>query len=96
MSPRLLFIALILLLGVEGAGLWLMLNHQVVDVVRVASVADKEVRVASVAVVDFSEVDADTFDVGTRVQMRFRLKFMDKRRGMRHYFWKAVPVAGSE
>ena len=34
--------------------------------------------------------------VGTEVQMRFRLKFLDKRRGMRHYFWKAVPVAGSE
>ncbi len=46
--------------------------------------------------VDFSEVDPETFDVGTEVQMRFRLKFLDKRRGMRHYFWKAVPVAGSE
>jgi 3-hydroxy-3-methylglutaryl CoA synthase len=42
--------------------------------------------------VDFTEVDPETFDVGTETTMRFRLKFVDERRGMRQYFWKAAQV----
>ena len=42
--------------------------------------------------VDFTDVDPETFDVGTRVTMRFRLKHRDARRGMRQYFWKAAPA----
>ena len=42
--------------------------------------------------VDFTEVDPDTFDVGTATTMRFRVKFVDERRGMRQYFWKAAPA----
>ena len=45
------------------------------------------------AMVDFSEVDPETFDVGCPVRMAFRVKHIDKRRGYKTYFWKAVPVA---
>ncbi len=44
------------------------------------------------AMVDFTEVDPDNFDVGTPTTMRFRLKHVDARRGMRQYFWKAAPA----
>ncbi len=44
--------------------------------------------------VDFTEVDADTFDVGTKVNMVFRIREIDGQRGFRKYFWKAVPVSG--
>ena len=33
----------------------------------------------------------ESFDVGTRASMRFRIKHVDERRGMRQYFWKAAP-----
>lgn len=42
--------------------------------------------------VDFTDVEPKTFDVGTRVAMRFRIKHRDARRGMRQYFWKAAPA----
>ena len=41
--------------------------------------------------VEFTEVDPESFDVGTRANMRFRIKHVDERRGMRQYFWKAAP-----
>jgi uncharacterized OB-fold protein len=41
---------------------------------------------------DFTDVDPEQFDVGTEVTMRFRIKFIDKRRGLRQYFWKAAPA----
>ena len=41
--------------------------------------------------VDFTEVDPESFDVGTPTSMRFRIKHVDERRGMRQYFWKAAP-----
>ena len=41
--------------------------------------------------VEFTEVDAESFDVGTPARMRFRIKHVDERRGMRQYFWKAAP-----
>lgn len=43
--------------------------------------------------VDFTEVDAETFDVGTKVRMVFRIRQIDDQRGFRKYFWKAVPVS---
>ena len=42
--------------------------------------------------VDFTDVEPEAFDVGTRVTMRFRIKHVDARRGMRQYFWKAAPA----
>ena len=30
--------------------------------------------------------------VGEEVEMRFRIKEIDRARGYRHYFWKATPV----
>ena len=44
------------------------------------------------AVVDYTEVDANNFDVGTKVRMQFRIKHLDARRGYRTYFWKAAPA----
>ena len=41
--------------------------------------------------VEFTEVDPESFDVGTPTSMRFRIKQVDERRGMRQYFWKAAP-----
>ena len=41
--------------------------------------------------VEFTEVDPESFDVGTQASMRFRIKHVDERRGMRQYFWKAAP-----
>lgn len=41
--------------------------------------------------VEFTEVDPEVFDVGTPTSMRFRIKHVDERRGMRQYFWKAAP-----
>ena len=43
------------------------------------------------AMVDFTEVDPEGFDVGTKVSMHFRIKYRDARRGYRTYFWKAAP-----
>ena len=43
------------------------------------------------AMVDFTEVDPDSFDVGTAVRMHFRIKYFDATRGYRTYFWKAAP-----
>jgi hypothetical protein len=33
------------------------------------------------------------FAVGDAVGMRLRIKSLDRRRGFRTYFWKAVPAA---
>ena len=40
---------------------------------------------------DFTDVDPDRVDVGSPVDMVFRIKQFDERRGFRRYFWKAVP-----
>jgi 3-hydroxy-3-methylglutaryl CoA synthase len=40
---------------------------------------------------DFTDVDSGQVDVGMPVEMAFRIKSIDERRGMRRYFWKAVP-----
>jgi len=41
---------------------------------------------------EFVDVDADDFDVGKRLEMRFRIKEKDVDRGYYRYFWKAAPV----
>ena len=40
--------------------------------------------------VDFTDVDRETFDIGARVGMQFRVREFDPKRGFRKYFWKAV------
>ncbi len=40
---------------------------------------------------DFTDVDVGEIDVGMPVEMRFRIKSMDRPRGLPRYFWKAVP-----
>ena len=42
--------------------------------------------------VDFTDVDKDTFDIGARVRMTFRVRDIDPERGFRKYFWKAIQV----
>jgi 3-hydroxy-3-methylglutaryl CoA synthase/uncharacterized OB-fold protein len=41
---------------------------------------------------EFVDVDPDRFDVGTPLEMRFRIKERDTQRGYDRYFWKATPV----
>jgi 3-hydroxy-3-methylglutaryl CoA synthase len=41
---------------------------------------------------DFTEVDAATVDVGLPVRMVFRIKDADSSRGFVRYFWKAAPA----
>ena len=43
------------------------------------------------AMVDFTDVEPENFDVGTKIGMHFRIKHVDPRRGLRSYFWKAAP-----
>ncbi|MEZ5653041.1 MAG: OB-fold domain-containing protein [Burkholderiaceae bacterium] len=40
---------------------------------------------------DITDIDADRIAVGLPVEMTFRIKDIDKRRGFVKYFWKAVP-----
>ena len=40
--------------------------------------------------VDFTDVDKETLDFGTRVRMTFRVRDIDPDRGFRKYFWKAI------
>lgn len=44
------------------------------------------------AMMDFTDVDADTLSVGQRMSMVFRIKDIDTQRGFRRYFWKAAPL----
>ena len=41
---------------------------------------------------DFTEVDAGTIDVGLPLRMVFRIKDQDPLRGFQRYFWKATPA----
>lgn len=41
---------------------------------------------------DFSDVDPETLDVGVPVRMQFRIREIDHERGFRKYFWKAAQV----
>ncbi len=40
---------------------------------------------------DFTDVEPGQVEVGMPVRMAFRIKSIDERRGLRRYFWKAVP-----
>jgi 3-hydroxy-3-methylglutaryl CoA synthase len=42
--------------------------------------------------VDFTDVDPETLDVGSAVRMHFRVREVDPERGFRKYFWKAAQV----
>jgi 3-hydroxy-3-methylglutaryl CoA synthase len=44
------------------------------------------------AMMDFTDVDPEKFDVDTRLTIHFLIKQFDKRRGFRRYFWKAAPA----
>ncbi len=46
--------------------------------------------------VDFTDVDEGTVEVGTALRMMFRIKDVDAARGFVRYFWKAVPVTRPE
>lgn len=41
---------------------------------------------------DFTDLDVGEVDSGTRMEMVFRIKDVDERRGFTRYFWKATPV----
>ncbi len=41
---------------------------------------------------EFVDVRPDSFEVGTRLRMRFRIKERDTTRGYYRYFWKAAPA----
>lgn len=43
---------------------------------------------------DFTEIDPASIDVGLPVRMMFRIKDADPNRGFVRYFWKAAPVRG--
>ena len=41
---------------------------------------------------EFTDCEPGTLKIGTPVEMRFRIKDVDKRRGFTRYFWKPAPV----
>jgi uncharacterized OB-fold protein len=41
---------------------------------------------------EFVDLAPETFDVGTRLRMTFRIKEKDSARGFYRYFWKAAPI----
>lgn len=43
--------------------------------------------------VDFTDVEKDSFDIGANVRMQFRVREYDAERGFRKYFWKAVQTS---
>jgi 3-hydroxy-3-methylglutaryl CoA synthase len=44
---------------------------------------------------DFTDLDVGEVDSGTAMEMVFRVKDIDERRGFTRYFWKATPVRGA-
>lgn len=44
---------------------------------------------------DFTDLDVGEVDSGTPMEMVFRIKDIDERRGFTRYFWKATPVRGA-
>jgi 3-hydroxy-3-methylglutaryl CoA synthase len=41
---------------------------------------------------DFTDVDEGSVEVGVPMRVQFRIKHFDNQRGFRRYFWKAAPV----
>lgn len=44
---------------------------------------------------EFTDADAGSLEVGQPLKMVFRIKDKDPKRGFRRYFWKAVPPSGA-
>jgi 3-hydroxy-3-methylglutaryl CoA synthase len=44
---------------------------------------------------DFTDLDVGEVDSGTSMEMVFRIKDIDERRGFTRYFWKATPLRGA-
>ncbi|GAB6887710.1 hypothetical protein JCM13304A_12080 [Desulfothermus okinawensis JCM 13304] len=44
---------------------------------------------------DFTDCDLEELDVGLEMEMVFRIRFVDEKRGFKQYFWKARPVPGA-
>ena len=44
---------------------------------------------------DFTDLEVGEVDAGTPMEMVFRIKDLDERRGFTRYFWKATPVRGA-
>ena len=44
---------------------------------------------------EFTDVSPGELSVGMPVNLRFRVKDVDERRGFKRYFWKPVPREGS-
>ncbi|MES2631354.1 MAG: 3-hydroxy-3-methylglutaryl CoA synthase [Pseudomonadota bacterium] len=44
---------------------------------------------------DFTDIDVGEVDAGTSMEMVFRIKDTDERRGFTRYFWKATPARGA-
>ena len=45
---------------------------------------------------DFTDLDVGEVDAGTPMEMVFRIKDIDERRGFTRYFWKATPARGGQ
>ncbi|KQP45504.1 3-oxoacyl-[acyl-carrier-protein] synthase III C-terminal domain-containing protein [Pseudorhodoferax sp. Leaf274] len=45
---------------------------------------------------DFTDLDVGEVDAGSAMEMVFRIKDVDERRGFTRYFWKATPVRGAQ
>ncbi len=45
---------------------------------------------------DFTDCELDEVKVGQRVTMAFRRRYADEQRGFTGYFWKAIPIPGTE
>ncbi|WBY03064.1 3-oxoacyl-[acyl-carrier-protein] synthase III C-terminal domain-containing protein [Ramlibacter tataouinensis] len=45
---------------------------------------------------DFTDLEVGEVDAGTPMEMVFRIKDIDERRGFTRYFWKATPVRGAQ
>lgn len=45
---------------------------------------------------DFTDLEPGEVDVGTPMEMTFRIKDIDERRGFTRYFWKATPLRASK
>ena len=44
---------------------------------------------------EFTDVSPGQLEVGLPVEMRFRIKDFDDRRGFRRYFWKPTPAGAN-
>jgi uncharacterized OB-fold protein len=46
--------------------------------------------------IEFTDLAQGDIDTGTSVEMVFRIKDFDEKRGFTRYFWKAAPVGEGE